>query len=178
MRFDSADVAAMEGAGLLQGVILHEMGHVLGIGTRWPAFGLLASPSPVGGPAADTYFAGSGGIAGFDLIGGDGYTGGRKVPVENTGPGGTINAHWREALLMSELMTGYVNPGAMPLSQLTVRSLADLGYGVDPSKADPFFLAMSAGEGGIAPWAVPLGDDVAVLPQYVVDADGRVRRIR
>ncbi|HEV7589393.1 MAG TPA: leishmanolysin-related zinc metalloendopeptidase, partial [Longimicrobium sp.] len=178
MRFDSADVAAMEGAGLLQGVILHEMGHVLGIGTRWQTFGLLASPSPVGGPAADTYFAGSGGISGFDLIGGDAYTGGRKVPVENTGPAGTINAHWREALLASELMTGYVNSGAMPLSQLTVRSLADLGYVVDPSKADPFFLTMSAGEGRIAPGAVPLLDDVATLPQYVVDANGRVHRTR
>jgi hypothetical protein len=178
MRFDAADVAAMEGAGLLQGVILHEMGHVLGIGTRWAAFGLLASPSPVGGPAVDTYFAGSGGIAGFDLIGGASYTGGRKVPVENTGPGGTINAHWREALLANELMTGYVNAGAMPLSQLTVRSLADLGYTVDVSKADPFFLAMSAGEGPPAPGAVPLVDDVATLPQYRVDASGRVRRTR
>lgn len=178
MRFDSADVATMESVGLLRGVILHEMGHVLGVGTRWPALGLLVSPSPVGGPAADTYFAGSGGIAGFDLVGGDAYTGGRKVPVENTGPAGTINAHWRESLLMTELMTGYVNAGAMPLSQLTVRSLGDLGYTVDPSKADAFYLTMSAGEGGPAPGSVPLGDDVASVPQYTVDAQGRVVRVR
>lgn len=178
MRFDSSDVATMEGVGLLRGVILHEMGHVLGIGTRWSAFGLLASPSPVGGPVSDTYFAGSGGIAGFDKIGGDAYTGGRKVPVENTGPGGTINAHWRESPLASELMTGWVNPGAMPLSQLTVRSLADLGYGVDPSKADAFYIAMSAGGDRPAPGAVPLGDDVAGVPQHTVDAQGRVTRVR
>jgi hypothetical protein len=175
MRFDADDVASMESTGLLQGVILHEMGHVLGIGTRWPALGLLVSPSPVGGPAADTYFAGSGGIAGFDLIGGDTYTGGRKVPVENTGPAGTINAHWREAALGSELMTGYVNAGAMPLSQLTARSLADLGYTVDATRADPFFVTLSA---GISPAAIPLGDDVARVPQYVVDSRGRVTRVR
>ena len=35
MQFDSADVAALQASGQLQAVILHEMGHVLGIGTLW-----------------------------------------------------------------------------------------------------------------------------------------------
>ena len=35
MRFDTADVADLEVDGQLETVILHEMGHVLGIGTVW-----------------------------------------------------------------------------------------------------------------------------------------------
>ena len=40
-RFDTADLASLESDGRLLGVILHEMGHVLGIGTIWETFGLL-----------------------------------------------------------------------------------------------------------------------------------------
>jgi hypothetical protein len=178
MRFDAADVAWMESGGLLQGVITHEMGHVLGIGTLWPNHALVVDPSPVGGPAADTWYSGTGGIAGFNLVGGNTYTKGRKAPVENSGPGGTINVHWRESVLASELMTGYASFGTMPLSQLTVRSLTDLGYSVDPSRADPFFLALSQEAGGAAPGAVPLVGDVADLPLYSVNGRGRRTRIR
>lgn len=32
MRFDSADIANMEARGTFEGVILHEMGHVIGVG--------------------------------------------------------------------------------------------------------------------------------------------------
>src|SRR4051812_41608405 len=42
MCFDSADLNAMEATGTLWEVIMHEMGHVLGIGTIWSALGLLA----------------------------------------------------------------------------------------------------------------------------------------
>jgi hypothetical protein len=178
MRFDAADMATMESGGLLQGVILHEMGHVLGIGVLWSYFGLLVNQSPVGGPPLDTYFSGSNGITGFNNIGGSTYTGGNKVPVENTGPGGTINAHWRESVLANELMTGYANAGSMPLSQLTVRSLADLGYTVNAAAADPFFLTLTMRAGAAAPGAVPLGDDVAELPLYGIDKQGRTTRIR
>jgi hypothetical protein len=51
---------------------------------------------------------------------------------------GTADAHWRESTFQSELMTGYVNRGGMPLSAITVGSLADLGYVVNPFAADPF----------------------------------------
>ena len=45
MQFDSADLASMEASGSLYGVILHEMGHVLGIGTSWAYRGLLTGAS-------------------------------------------------------------------------------------------------------------------------------------
>lgn len=179
MRFDAADMPSMESNGLLGPVIRHEMGHVLGIGgTMWTQLGLLQNPSPVGGPALDTWFSGSQGIAGFNSIGGSSYTGGQKVPVQNTGPAGTINQHWREGLLRTELMTASINVGANPLSLLTVRSLADLGYTVNTGAADPVYYGLSARDGEPAADAVPLGGDVMAIPQYTVDARGRATRIR
>jgi len=175
MRFDAADMASMEANGLLPGVIRHEMGHVIGIGTLWSGF--LVNASPVGGPPADTYFNGANAINGFNTIGGSTYTGGQKVPVENTGGAGTINAHWRESVLANELMTGYASVGSMPLSAMTVGSLADIGYTVDSSKADAFFLTLTVRAEG-APAGVPLGNDVLPLPQYSIDTHGRFNRLR
>jgi hypothetical protein len=178
MRFDQADMASMESSGLLTGVILHEMGHVLGIGPLWqPYFALIQNASPVGGPPLDTYYTGTNGIAGFNSIGGSTYTGGNKVPVENTGGAGTINVHWRESVLANELMTGYANVGSMPLSLLTARSLQDFGYVVNTAAADPFFLTLSVRQGP-APDAIPLGNDVMSLPLFSVDRQGRATRIR
>ncbi|HLL82553.1 MAG TPA: leishmanolysin-related zinc metalloendopeptidase, partial [Longimicrobium sp.] len=122
MEFDAADLVSLENSNQLGNVILHEMGHVLGIGTLWSSKGLLQNRSSAGNPL-DTFYSGSNGIVGFDAIGGSSYTGGAKVPVENTGGAGTQNGHWRESVLRNELMTGFLNAGPNPLSVLTVRSL-------------------------------------------------------
>jgi hypothetical protein len=175
MRFDAADVASMEANGSYGSVIMHEMGHVLGIGTLWTYFSLLQSPSSAGSPL-DTYFSGANGITGFNNIGGSTYTGGNKVPVENTGGTGTMNAHWRESVLANELMTGWINAGSNPLSQLTVRSLADMGYTVNAAGADPFFLTLSSR--AQADDGVQLLNDVSTGPLYQVDAQGRATRVR
>ena len=37
-------------------------------------------------------------------------------------------------------MTGYADPAPEPLSIVTLGALADYGYGVDLSKADPYVL--------------------------------------
>ncbi len=140
MLFDVADIAALESNGILEAVILHEMGHVLGIGTLWPLKSLLVNPSLPSNSGVDTHFSGVNAIAAFDLIGGASYTG-QKVPVENTqGAEGTRDAHWRESVFRNELMTGFVANGANPLSIVTVRSLQDLGYEVNAGAADPYFL--------------------------------------
>ncbi|MBW3569704.1 MAG: Ig-like domain-containing protein, partial [Gemmatimonadetes bacterium] len=97
MRFDVADMNNLETGGGLNSVILHEMGHVLGIGTLWGSMGLLQNPSSAGS-VMDTYFSGAQALVGFDAIGGSTYTGGQKVPVENTGGPGTANGHWRESI--------------------------------------------------------------------------------
>ena len=49
MQFDVADMAKLISNGTLQSVVLHEMGHVLGIGTLWDTLvGEWISTSVVG----------------------------------------------------------------------------------------------------------------------------------
>lgn len=131
MEFDTADLASMQANGTLLGVIEHEMGHVLGIGTLWSTKGLLSGAS-----TANPIFVGAQATAAYNSIFGTNATG---VPVENTGGSGTRNSHWRESTFGNELMTGWVGPGSnMPLSRITVGSLADIGYTVNYAAADPY----------------------------------------
>ena len=108
---------------------LHEIGHVLGFGTVWDDF--LQNPS------GDTHFNGPRAIAAFNDAGGRNYTG-AKVPVEKMD-----GVHWRYSVLAGDLM---VPGGGGALSAITVQSLADLGYGVDVTQADPFTLPDAAGK--------------------------------
>tara|TARA_R110002095_G_scaffold152237_4_gene132172 strand:- start:156276 stop:173423 length:17148 start_codon:yes stop_codon:yes gene_type:complete len=132
MQFDSADVAALEASGQLLTVILHEMGHVLGIGTIWEALGLVidldtADPRYIGTEAIAQYNA----LLGLSVV---------DIPVANVGTrnDGSFGSHWREADLINELMTPILNAGSNPLSTITIGSLADLGYVVDLSVADTY----------------------------------------
>ena len=63
-----------------------------------------------------------------------------QVPVENRGGRGTADAHWRDAVFGTELMTGFVGRTGNPLSLMTIASLADLGYQVDRNAAEPYSL--------------------------------------
>lgn len=173
MRFDTADLATLEGNGLLDEVILHEMAHVLGVGTLWPTLGLLADPAASGG--TDPYFTGADAIAAFDDVGGSGYAG-PKVPVEAGGGPGTRDGHWRESIFDKELMTGWIDAGTNPLSLVTVESLDDLGYDVDPGAADSYGLPASPSVipgPGAAPAAIKLEGDIEARPIEVVDSTGR-----
>ncbi len=71
---------------------------------------------------------------------------GTPIPLENQGPVGTRDVHWRETVFTTELMTGYIEaPGVfMPLSRISIASIGDLGYKVDLSKADPFYANLLA----------------------------------
>ena len=173
MEFDTEDLEMIETQGFLPNVILHEMGHVLGIGTIWDAQGLLADPSLPDNPGADPHFTGPQGIAAFDDVGGVAYVGGAKVPVENTGGPGTADGHWRETVLDAELMTGFIGPGVSPLSVVTLASLADLGYVVDLAAADPYSLLLAVRAFGDQQKARLL-NDIFRGPIRMVDANGRV----
>jgi hypothetical protein len=141
MKFDSADIGPLATNGVLQQVITHEMLHVLGFGTFWDstALNLLINDG-----TPNVAFIGAGGIAGCQAVGGSQLIGGsaicaNSVPVEGTQGGpGTLYSHWRESTFGNELMTGFVNQGTNPLSVMTVRSLEDLNYTVDATKADPY----------------------------------------
>lgn len=149
MEFDSADVAALESSGQLLNVILHEMGHVIGVGTIWGIKGLLS-----GAGGTNPLFTGLNATAQYNATFG---TSGTGVPVENSGGPGTRDSHWRESVLDTELMTGFLNGGSNPLSRITIGSLADLGYQVNYLPADPYVRPAPA-PGAPAPHVVVVGD--------------------
>jgi hypothetical protein len=129
----------METNGTIDDVVLHEIGHILGIGALWtdPSKNLLRF-----GATDSSTFVGAAAGAAFLAGGGSGFSG-APVPAENckTSAGtpingcgsGTRDSHWREAVLGRELMTGYISPSGIsnPLSAITIQSLVDLGYTVD-----------------------------------------------
>jgi hypothetical protein len=174
MRFDTADLDVIESGGLLQPVILHEMGHVLGFGTIWtyPELDLLADASLPPTNGTDPHFTGAQALSAFNAVGGSNYNASAKVPVENTGGTGTADAHWRESVFGSELMTGFIEASDSPLSRVSVASMADLGYAVNLAGADPYTLAP-----GLRAFAhrktVQLKNDVLRLPIRVVGEGGR-----
>ncbi len=127
----------MERSGLLLSVVMHEMGHVLGIGTIWDSLGLLS-----GGGTNNPIFVGAHATAAYNQLFGTSASG---VPIENTGGPGTADGHWRETVFGSELMTGWAGPGAnLPLSVVTIGSLADIGYTVDYAAADTYVRSLTS----------------------------------
>lgn len=157
MEFDTADLDRLAAGGRLYGVILHEMGHVLGLGANWVLEGLIDDA------LTDPRYNGPAGVAAWQAFGGTG-----KVPVEAGGGAGTALGHWRESTFDNELMTGYSDPDER-LSSLTVAGLADQGYGVDPTAADPYTVPFLAGSRADGPADAGSGirehlDPVAPLP--------------
>jgi adhesin/invasin len=138
MQLDEADVADLLAAGLLEDVVVHEMAHILGFGTLW---NVSSNDLLVGAGTDEPYFTGAAAVSAFDAAGGE-FRVRPKVPVENTGGPGTRDGHWRESVHNSELMTGWIEGGGVPnpLSAITIGSLADMGYAVNMSAADPYVL--------------------------------------
>jgi hypothetical protein len=130
MEFDSADVSTMFNNGTLDDVILHEMGHILGIGTLWDFHDLITGFQYIGPNA----------LAQYRIISGNASA--TFVPVENSGGQGTAGGHWEEDIFNAELMTGFIESAGvtMAISRITVGSLADMGYTVNMAAADPFSL--------------------------------------
>lgn len=165
LKLDAADLAMMEKTGTLDDVVLHEVGHILGIGTLWPDRKLLAgsgTPDPrfTGGSAISAYH----GLGGVDAL----------VPVENTGSDGTRDGHWRESSFGNELMTGYISGPTNPMSALTIASLTDLGYGTNAGAASSYALNRTSGITA----GIDLHDSEKIMrPKYKVDRDGTKTRI-
>lgn len=167
MSFDSADVASFN----LTAVILHEMGHVLGIGTLWPRFGLVNYSNLC--PSAPTY-SGSSARSEWNALGGSG-----NVPVENDGGSGTACGHWDEGTFNSELMTGYVETsGTMPLSRMTAGTLEDMKYVVNKGAADAYSLPTCRPTcSSVAPLSVDIASrEILIKPVGTTGSDGTVRK--
>ena len=173
MRFDADDVEALAANGRLSSVVLHELLHVIGIGTLWRSRDML-----VGIGTSDPRFIGA--QAGAQCISSGGFNscGDGRVPVENLGGSGTIEAHWRESTFDQEVMTGFVESHPeMPLSAMTFASLQDLGYTINLLSSDPYQVPPPAAPAPrlspqlLAPW------EMLTIPLFEVTAAGWVRPI-
>jgi hypothetical protein len=158
--------------GSITNVIVHEMGHVLGIGTLWNFQRSLLT----GAGTNDPYFSGPTARAQFAALNTVTYSG-MAVPVENQFGAGTRDSHWRESILRNELMTGFLNRGSNPLSRISLGSLQDLGYTVNLGAADTYSLTAQLR------YAFPFQDDGSLRRMHndvrrgeidIIGTDGRV----
>jgi len=179
MSLNSTTLASLTQNGMLDDVIKHEMAHLLGFGTVWDLDSLVQDST-----TQDPWFSGPGARAAFrralptytDSI----------VPVEASGGAGTSLSHWRETVMTNELMTGFLNPGPNPLSATTIESMADLGYTVDVSAADPWPTPSAMARGPVAA-AKPSPSASVVLsptphtvlhgPRFSVTRSGQIVRL-
>lgn len=122
-------------------IMLHELGHVFGIGTYWYQGDVRLVNLPSSTRRVDTHFPGANAVVAFDAAGGSGYTG-AKVPVTND-PAEDADAgeHWR-SVLCGEIMTRGNCPGEelTVVSAITLGALADFGWVVDMSVAEDYML--------------------------------------
>ena len=126
MRFDTADLSNMENSGTLFDVIVHEMAHVIGFGILWTTDFLRAG-------SQSNYVMNSGRYTGeyaLEIYRQEFVEDAEFIPVELGGGEGTANSHWDEPWPggASDLMTGYLGPYPITLSDTTVASFADIGY--------------------------------------------------
>jgi hypothetical protein len=111
MMFDIDDAARLDANGVLDDVILHEMGHVIGVGTMWNTVNMGFANTQAVYTAGSGFFAGSAGNAAYTreikvcvivvrlllnllvILQGNVAS---QIPVELGGGRGTANAHWDE----------------------------------------------------------------------------------
>ena len=54
--------------------------------------------------------------------------------------GEVVDFHWRQKAIPNEIMSPTITTGSHPISIITLRSLEDMGYAVDTSKAEYYRL--------------------------------------
>uniref|UniRef100_A0A6C0FA56 Uncharacterized protein n=1 Tax=viral metagenome TaxID=1070528 RepID=A0A6C0FA56_9ZZZZ len=138
-------------------VLLHEIGHILGIGTYWNMNGSPVSSYSDNG-VTKYYYTGENALREYKsyipeishtIIG---------LPIEDNGGSGTQNVHPEEGKegtassdnryingyfhpgLDNELMSGWMEsfPSSTPLSRISLGFLEDMGFGVDYNQVDNF----------------------------------------
>ncbi len=202
VKFNERYLTEIEADGGLEEVVLHEMGHTLGISRfYWRRFDLLANPTLtwfiftwIHNPGEDAHFTGPLAAEAFDEAGGTNYTDGDKVPLANCKGSGSGDSHWRELywseevgdsncregeiLLGGELMSPTYNFGVRArLSNITIQALADMGYTVDASEAESYSLPEPGAERADPERMLDYGDDVFKGPITLHDRNGRPVRV-
>lgn len=161
MVFDVEDLLSPQFAPLAETIILHEMAHVLGIGTlQEPSVVIRPIPGFKHYDMTDCEKRGDGrynSLDGFATTAylyskgylptglGSNFTRARVPPIETEFGPGTRCGHWDEGTLVNELLTGFVGDEEdNPLSIITIAGFEDLGYVVDYEMADPYTVPVSA----------------------------------
>lgn len=148
-----SDSLSGSGSALLELSALHEMGHILGIGTLWNIPGIAgwnhinyapenacSSNEPF---TADPEYTSNSALSEYrNLPGRSAATG---IPLEKGGPVGVRCGHWDADALPGELMVSEINATeSYTISRITAASLNDLGYDVDLTKADQSYSPTSS----------------------------------
>jgi PKD repeat protein len=134
MDFVDTQMDGLLKANQLTDTVMHEMGHILGLGTHWQVLNLTANTLGGNFCGTDPQYIGANAIREYRALGGTG-----NIKLENLYGPGTCEGHWKESIFGAELMTGFLNGGvANPLSRMTLASMQDLGYSIDLSKADSY----------------------------------------
>jgi Leishmanolysin len=131
MEFDAADVESLRNDNSFYEVILHEMGHVVGIGTIWRDNGVT-------GRSLACPYRGRNGNREYRALSGCTI---RRLPTELTGGSGARCGHFDDGCFRDELMTSYKSAGTGLLSRLSIATLEDIGYTVNYAAADTYTVA-------------------------------------
>ncbi len=121
----------------LDDLLMHEVGHVLGIGSVWrnPSFLGLVQGDTV---TRDPIFVGPNALAAFNRLGGSARFIGRTVPVQPN-----VLGHWRQEPFAGEVMAPALATGPQATSAVTVASLRDIGWNIEPEAYDDYDLPAS-----------------------------------
>ena len=156
------------GKSSLYHVLLHEIGHILGIGTLWWDGDENRTGSPLtsydDNGTTKYYYTGTNALreyksyfAYYNGSYNDSFVG---IPIEDDGGSGTAEGHAEEGVslvsadnryingifhpgLGTELMTGWLDeaPASAPLSRITLGFLEDMGYTVNYNLADLYIMS-------------------------------------
>jgi hypothetical protein len=134
ITIDPEDLQRVLDNDIFELLMLHEMAHVLGVGTLWTSNGFIDG---------DTY-TGTNALAAWNDIGCSG-----DLPLEEN-----LRQHWNEDCLEQELMTPFFRFNRpAPLSTITMGAFEDLGYVVNLSEVDAYGTANLGDCGNFCPEA-------------------------
>ncbi len=162
----------------LDDLILHEVAHVLGIGSIW-GYGTLAGLVNGDSASFDPIFVGPNALSAFGKLGGSARFTGRPIPLELG-----VLGHWRIPAFAGEVMSPYLTFDPQPLSSVTVAALKDMGWNVELEAYEEYQLppsvllprigtgTVSARVSAASPTLRVLGNDI-LSPQMMIMPGGR-----
>jgi hypothetical protein len=143
----------------LTAILTHEFAHVLGIGTLWENNGRNLIDTKSDTYASDSYAA----LAYGELTGTFAPT---AIPLskDKDATGKSIYGHWSESILGDELLTPEAEGAGVriPLSQVTIASLRDIGWNVNYGAAEAFVLSRPTTPTNNTISSLPPGSDLFI----------------